>query len=61
MSNSTSIQLRFATSAGFSIRADFASGGLSSDLGPMLLHGIDQHIGLTARLTLAISDHRHPG
>lgn len=61
MSNSTPTQLRFAPSAGFSIRADFAGGGLSSDLGPMLLRGIDRQIGLTARLTSAISDRRHPG
>ena len=61
MSNSTSTQLRFAHSAGFSMRADFAGGELSSDLEPMLLRGIDRQIGLTARLTSAIADRRHPG
>jgi Transposase DDE domain. len=61
MSNSTPTQLRFAPSAGFSIRADFDGGGLSSDLGPLLLQGIDRQIGLTARLTSALSDRRHPG
>ncbi|NOT17436.1 MAG: hypothetical protein HOP20_05120 [Sulfuriferula sp.] len=61
MSNSTPTQLRFAPSAGFSIRADFAGGGLSSDLGPLLLRGMDRQIGLTKRLTSAIADRRHPG
>ena len=61
MSNSTPTQLRFAPSAGFSLRADFAGGGLSSDLGPMLLRSLDRQIGLTERLTSAITDRRHPG
>ena len=61
MTNSTPSQLRFAPSAGFSIRADFNGGGLSSDLGPLLLRGIDQQIGLTARLNAALDDRRHPG
>ena len=61
MTNSTPSQLRFAPSAGFSIRADFNGGGLSSDLGPLLLRGVDQQIGLTARLNAAIDDRRHPG
>lgn len=60
-SNSTPTQLRFAPSAGFTIRADFEGGGLSSDLGPLLLRGIDQQIGLTARLAGALDDRRHPG
>ncbi len=37
--NSTPEQLRFASIPGCSIRADFAGGGLSSDLGPLLLKG----------------------
>jgi hypothetical protein len=61
MTNSTPEQLRFAPSAGFTVRADFEGGGLSSDLGPLLLRGIDQQIGLTARLTSAIDDRRHQG
>ena len=60
MPNSTPAQLRFAASCGFSIRADFAGGGLSSDLGPLLLRGIDRQIGLTARLDAALNDRRHP-
>lgn len=60
MPNSTPAQLRFSPSAGFSIRADFAGGGLSSDLGPLLLRGVDQQIGLTARLAAAVDDRRHP-
>ena len=48
--NSTSEQLRFASIPGCTIRADFASGGLSSDLGPLLLKGVDRQIGLTERV-----------
>lgn len=59
--NSTPEQLRFASIPGCTIRADFQSGGLSSDLGPLLLKGIDRQIGLTERLCAAISDTRHPG
>lgn len=61
MTNSTPTQLRFAPSAGFTIRADFDGGGLSSDLGPLILRGLDQQIGLTERLAAAIDDRRHPG
>ena len=61
MTNSTSSQLRFTPSAGFTIRADFDGGGLSSDLGPLLLRGVDQQIGLIARLAAAVDDRRHPG
>jgi hypothetical protein len=45
--NSTSEQLRFASIPGHTIRADFNGGGLSSDLGPLLLRGVDRQIGLT--------------
>ena len=61
MTNSTPIQLRLAPSAGFTLRADFNGGGLSSDLGPLLLRGVDRQIGLTERLSAAIDDRRHPG
>ena len=60
MSNFTPKQLRFPPSAGFTLRADFAGGGLSSDLGPLLLSGVDRQIGLTSRLAAAINDRRHP-
>ncbi len=40
--------------------ADFDGGGLSSDLGPLLLRGVDQQIGLISRLAAAIDDRRHP-
>ena len=59
--NSTPEQLRFASIPGCSIRADFAGGGLSSDLGPLLLKGVDRQIGLTERVYAAIDDTRHPG
>ncbi len=61
MSNSTPSQLRLYPSAGFTIRADFEGGGLSSDLGPLLLRSVDQQIGLISRLTAAIDGRRHLG
>ena len=57
--NSTPEQLRFASIPGHTIRADFAGGGLSSDLGPLLLHGVDRQIGLTERINAAVVDTRH--
>lgn len=60
MPHSTPEQLRFSPAAGFTIRADFNGGGLSSDLGPLLLRGVDRQIGLTARLASALNDPRHP-
>ncbi len=48
--NSTPEQLRFASIPAHSVRADFAGGGLSSDLGPVLLRGVDLQIGLTRRI-----------
>ncbi|MGV8892364.1 MAG: IS1380 family transposase [Burkholderiaceae bacterium] len=57
--NSTSEQLRFASIPGHTIRADFAGGGLSSDLGPLLLRGVDRQIGLTERINAAVLDTRH--
>jgi hypothetical protein len=58
--NSTPEQLRFASIPGCTIRADFQGGGLSSDLGPLLLKGVDGQLGLTERLCAAIDDTRHP-
>jgi hypothetical protein len=49
--NSISEQLRFAPISAHTVRADFASGGLSSDLGPLPLRDIDRQIGLTERIT----------
>ena len=60
MLNSTPNQLPFAPSSDFTLRADFAGSGLSSDLGTLLLRGVDQQIGLTASLTNALVDRRHP-
>lgn len=57
--NSTSEQLRFASIPAHSILADFTGGGLSSDLGPVLLRGVDLQIGLTRRLAAALPDRRH--
>ena len=53
--DSTTKQLRISHSA------DFEGGGSSSDLGPMLLHSLDRQIGLTARLSAAMTDRRHSG
>jgi len=46
--------------AGHTVRADFEGGALSSDFGPLLLRGVDRHIGLTERLAAAVRDKRHP-
>jgi hypothetical protein len=59
MSDSTPTQLRFSPLDGFTVRADFEGGALSSDFGPLLLRGVDQQIGLTHRLAQAIHDGRH--
>ncbi|MEK7817709.1 MAG: IS1380 family transposase [Actinomycetota bacterium] len=52
-------QLRFPPAAGFTVRADFAGGEVSSDLGALLLAAVDRRIGLVDRLTGAIVDSRH--
>ena len=57
--NSTSEQLRFPPAAGFTVRADFAGGEVSSDLGALILSTLDRRIGLIDRLTGAIADSRH--
>ena len=57
---STPEQLRFPPIAGYTVRADFDGGVLSSDFGVLLLRGIDRQIGLTARLAAAVRDKRHP-
>jgi hypothetical protein len=53
-------QLRFPPSAGFTLRADFKGGEVSSDLGALILSAVDQRIHLVDRLTQAIRDIRHP-
>jgi hypothetical protein len=55
MAYSTPEQLSFHPVTGYTIRADFAGGALSSDFGALLLRGIDRQIGLTARLAAAIT------
>ena len=60
MSYSTPQQLCFPPIAGYTIRADFEGGALSSDFGALLLRGIDRQIGLTERLATAVQDKRHP-
>jgi hypothetical protein len=60
MPYSTPQQLRFPPLAGYTVRADFEGGALSSDFGALLLRGIDRQIGLTARLAAAMQDKRHP-
>ena len=59
MSYSTPQQLRFPAIAGYTLRADFEGGALSSDFGALLLRGIDRQIGLTERLAAAMQDKRH--
>ena len=60
MSHSTPTQLRFPAMAGFTVRADFNGGALSSDFGALLLQGVDRQTGLMDRLASAIQDKRHP-
>lgn len=52
-------ELRFHSIKNYALRADFNGGGLSSDLGPILLQGVDRQIGLTDRLAEALIDTRH--
>jgi hypothetical protein len=59
MSKFTPEQLRFPAVDGMTVRADFDGGALSSDFGPLLLRGIDRHIGLTQTLADAFTDRRH--
>src|SRR2546429_601858 len=58
MFHSTPKQLCFPPIAGYTIRADFEGGALSSDCGALLLRGIDRQIGLTERLATPIQDKR---
>jgi hypothetical protein len=60
LSNSTSEQRRFPPIPGFTVRADFDGGALSSDFGPLRLRGVDRQIGLTHRLAAAFDDRRPP-
>ena len=60
MDQSTSESLRFPPVAGMTVRAEFDGGALSSDFGPLILRGVDQHIGLINRLVQAVDDRRHP-
>jgi hypothetical protein len=60
MSYSTPEQLQFPPVSGYTVRAAFDGGALSSDFGALVLRGIDRQIGLTERLAAAVRDKRHP-
>ena len=60
MNDSIPMQLRFPAVAGFTVRADFEGGAVSSDFGALLLRSVDQQTGLIDRLAGAIEDRRHP-
>ena len=60
MRYSTPEQLHFPPVSGYTVRANFDGGALSSDFGALVLRGIDRQIGLTARLAAAVRDKRHP-
>ena len=60
MCHATPTQLRFPAMAGFTVRADFNGGAMSSDFGALLLRGVDRQTGLIERLASAIQDRRHP-
>ena len=49
-------QLRFPSIPGFTVRADFTGGELSSDFGAVVLGAVDHRIGLLNRLMVAIND-----
>jgi len=53
-------QLHLPPAAGFTVRADFSAGEVSSDLGALVLSAVDRRIGLIDRLTGAIADSRDP-
>jgi hypothetical protein len=59
LSNSTLGQRCFPPIPGFTVRADFDGGALSSDFGPLRLRGVDRQIGLTHRRAVAFDDRRH--
>jgi hypothetical protein len=60
MADSTPEQLHFPPLPGYTVRADFDGGALSSDFGTLLLRGVDRQIGFTERLAGAVRDKRHP-
>jgi hypothetical protein len=60
MSDFTPAQLHFPAIPGFTVRADFDGGALSTDFGALLLAGVERQSGLIARLADAIRDRRHP-
>jgi Transposase DDE domain group 1 len=60
MPYATPEQLQFPPISGYTVRANFDGGALSSDLGALLLRGIDRQIGFTERLAAAVRDKRHP-
>ncbi len=60
MTDSSSPILSFHSIPGFSIRASFDGGTLSSDFGALLLSAADRQTGLINRLVQAIDDKRHP-
>ena len=51
-------QLNFPSIPGYTVRADFKGGDLSSDLGAVVLGAVDARIGIINRLTAAIADTR---
>src|ERR1017187_9761292 len=51
-------QLNFPSIPGYTVRADFTGGELSSDLGPVVLGAVDRRIGMISKLTAAIVDTR---
>ena len=60
MSDCIPTQLRFPSIAGFTVRADFEGGSVSSDFGALLMHGVDRQTRLIQRLASSIRDQRHP-
>ena len=60
MTQSNTEQLRFPAINGLTVRADFNGGVLSTDLGPLILGGVDRQIQVAHQMTKAFNDQRHP-
>ena len=56
----SSAQLSFGYLDRRTIRAEFNGGHISSDGGLMLLSQVDEHYGISAKVSECFNDHRHP-
>ena len=54
------MQLEFQGLVRRAVCADFEGGHVSSDGGAILLHAVDERLGLTQRFASCFTDHRDP-